>query len=88
MAGQVGIAGHLKIGDNAIIGAQSGVASDVPEQTTVMGSPAMPAGQTKRAWAVMAKLPELAARVRRLEGQVEELAADGTGRTGDPKQQP
>jgi UDP-3-O-[3-hydroxymyristoyl] glucosamine N-acyltransferase len=84
MAGQVGIAGHLKIGDNVMIGAQSGVAADVPEQTTVMGSPAMPAGQTKRAWAVMAKLPELAARVRRLEGQVEELATEGTGDAAEP----
>jgi UDP-3-O-[3-hydroxymyristoyl] glucosamine N-acyltransferase len=73
MAGQAGIAGHINIGNNVIIGAQSGVTSNVPDQTTLLGSPAMPIRQTRRVTAVYVQLPELLNRVKQLEQQVEEL---------------
>jgi len=41
MAGQVGMAGHLKIGDRAQIGGGSAVFHDIPDDTKVMGNPAM-----------------------------------------------
>ncbi len=41
--GQAGIAGHLKIGPGARIGAQAGIMRDVPAGQTVIGSPAVPA---------------------------------------------
>jgi UDP-3-O-[3-hydroxymyristoyl] glucosamine N-acyltransferase len=41
MAGQAGMAGHLKIGDRAQIGGGAGVFHDVPDDTKVMGNPAM-----------------------------------------------
>lgn len=75
MAGQVGIAGHLKIGDNVTIAAQSGIIGDVPDQTTIMGTPALPAARARRVWGVYSQLPDLLDRVRKLEGQVEELAS-------------
>jgi UDP-3-O-[3-hydroxymyristoyl] glucosamine N-acyltransferase len=75
MAGQVGVAGHLKIGDNVTIAAQSGIIGDVPEQTTVMGTPALPAARARRVWGVYSQLPDLLDRVRKLESQVEELAS-------------
>ena len=74
MAGQVGVAGHLKIGDNVTIGAQAGVAHDIPEQSTLLGSPAMPVRQARRVAAVFVQLPELNDRVKKLEQLVEELA--------------
>jgi len=73
MAGQVGVAGHLKIGDNVTVGAQAGIAGNVPDQSTLLGSPAMPISHARRVAAVFVQLPELNQRVRHLEQQVEEL---------------
>jgi UDP-3-O-[3-hydroxymyristoyl] glucosamine N-acyltransferase len=73
MAGQVGVAGHLKIGDNVTVGAQAGIAGNVPDQSTLLGSPAMPISHARRVAAVFVQLPELSQRVRHLEHQVEEL---------------
>jgi UDP-3-O-[3-hydroxymyristoyl] glucosamine N-acyltransferase len=79
LAGQVGIAGHLEIGDRVVVAAQSGVMNDVPDQTTLMGAPALPASQARRVYAVFTQLPQLLERVRRLEQQVEELSGESTG---------
>lgn len=76
MAGQVGVAGHIEIGDQATIGAQAGVTNSVPEQSVLLGSPAMPIRQARRVAAVFVQLPELQDRVKRLEHSVEELAKD------------
>ncbi len=73
IAGQVGVAGHLKIGDNVTIAAQAGVIGDVPDQTIMIGSPAMPASQARRVYAFFTQLPELAERLKQLEQKVEEL---------------
>ena len=42
IGGQAGISGHLKIGNNVKIGGGSGVVKDIPNDTTVMGYPAVP----------------------------------------------
>lgn len=42
IGGQAGISGHLKIGNNVRIGGGSGVVKNIPDNTTVMGYPAMP----------------------------------------------
>ena len=96
MAGQVGVAGHLKIGDNVTIGAQSGVVNNVPDQSTLLGSPAMPINQARRVAAIFVQLPELNERLKKLEQLVEELgtkdATDTRGidspDTGSPAAQP
>ena len=82
LGGQVGVAGHLKVGDNVTVAAQSGIIGDVPDQTTLMGTPAMPAGAARRVYAIFTQLPALADRVRKLEAQVGELATD-EGRGGE-----
>jgi len=41
IGGQGGISGHLKIGDNVKIGGGSGVISDIPDNSRVMGYPAI-----------------------------------------------
>lgn len=76
LAGQVGVAGHLTIGDGAIIGAQAGVAQDVPPGAVMLGAPAEPHMKFKRTVAAMQRLPELLARVRELEKQLADLAAN------------
>tara|TARA_B100000029_G_scaffold356201_1_gene349037 strand:+ start:544 stop:1542 length:999 start_codon:yes stop_codon:yes gene_type:complete len=42
IGGQAGISGHLKIGNNVKIGGGSGVISDIPNNSQVMGYPAVP----------------------------------------------
>ena len=42
IGGQAGISGHLKIGNNVKIGGGSGVVKDVPNNSIVMGYPAVP----------------------------------------------
>ena len=79
LAGQVGVAGHLTIGDNVVAAAQSGIIGSIPDQTAVMGFPAMPISQARRVFATLRNLPELQDRIRKLEGQVEELGSDETG---------
>lgn len=43
LAGQAGIAGHLRIGTGSRIGAKSGVMADVPPRSELAGAPAQPA---------------------------------------------
>ena len=42
IGGQAGISGHLKIGNNVKIGGASGVTRDIPDNSQVMGYPAVP----------------------------------------------
>ncbi len=42
IGGQAGIAGHLRIGNNVKIGGASGVTTDIPDNSQVMGYPAVP----------------------------------------------
>jgi UDP-3-O-[3-hydroxymyristoyl] glucosamine N-acyltransferase len=75
MAGQVGVVGHVTIGEKAIIMAQSAITKDVPPGAILLGSPAMPHKQFKRIRATMNVVPELAEKVRQLQRQIEELRA-------------
>jgi UDP-3-O-[3-hydroxymyristoyl] glucosamine N-acyltransferase len=72
-AGQVGVAGHLTIGDNVTVGGQGGVTGDVESGAILLGSPAIPYQQARRAYTALGNLPELIERVRELERQVEKL---------------
>jgi UDP-3-O-[3-hydroxymyristoyl] glucosamine N-acyltransferase len=76
LAGQVGVAGHIEVGDHVTVGAQAGVTNSVPEQSVLLGSPAMPIRQARRVAAVFVQLPELQDRVKKLEQSVEELSKD------------
>src|SRR6185437_6539868 len=69
VGGQVGVADHCKIQDGAILGAQAGIptAKIIRTGQTVWGTPARPLVKFKEQYAWVARLPELADRVRRLE---------------------
>lgn len=58
LGGQVGIAGHLRIGMAAQVGAQSGVMNDLPGGARYLGAPAKPARQTFREVAALTKLAQ------------------------------
>jgi UDP-3-O-[3-hydroxymyristoyl] glucosamine N-acyltransferase len=59
MAGQVGIADHLHIGEGTVIGAKTGVSHSFGPRERLFGIPARPVRQMKRILAVMEKLPEM-----------------------------
>jgi UDP-3-O-[3-hydroxymyristoyl] glucosamine N-acyltransferase len=75
IASQSGIAGHLKLGKAATVGAKSGVMRDIPDGGTVLGIPAQPDKQMKRQWIAMQQLPDLIKKMRELEKQIEVLTA-------------
>src|SRR5947207_3274284 len=56
VAGQSGFSGHLKIGHRVQVAAKSAVLEDVPDDTKVMGSPAMPFNEFARRQAALKKL--------------------------------
>ena len=56
MAGQSGLAGHLKVGHRAQIAGKSAVFDDVPDDTKVMGIPAIPSRDFWRREATLKRL--------------------------------
>ena len=72
-AGQVGIAGHLNIGDYAVISAQSGVTKDIPAKSLTMGFPAILQKDFAINQANLNRLPELKKRVSALETKIREI---------------
>lgn len=75
LAGQVGVAGHLVIGAGAVVGAQGGVTKSVPPGSYVTGYPATPHKEAAKQHAMVARLPELRARVADLQKRIEALEA-------------
>jgi len=73
MGGMVGVAGHLKVGDQAQIAATSGVMTDVPDKAQYGGTPAMPLTEAKRLHLHSIRLPDLFARVKKLERELDKL---------------
>jgi len=69
VGGQVGIGDHCTFEDDSIAGAQAGILTGktIRSGQVVWGTPARPLEKFKEQYAWFARLPELAARVRRLE---------------------
>src|SRR6202041_1393766 len=67
--GQVGIAPHCTLEDDAIIGAQAGIPSGktIRRGQTVWGTPARPFARFKEQYRWGPRLPELGHRLRKLE---------------------
>ena len=73
MRRQAGIADHVRVGDQVMIAARTGVVRDVGSHEVVAGFPAMPHKAWLRSTGVMAKLPELRQQIRELERRLAEL---------------
>jgi UDP-3-O-[3-hydroxymyristoyl] glucosamine N-acyltransferase len=67
IAGQAGIVGHIHIGDGAVIGGQAGVTKDVPAGQRMLGSPATPQRDQKRALMSLERLPEMRKDIHRIK---------------------
>ncbi len=73
IGGQVGISGHLNIGNRVKIAAQSGIGSDIADDSVVQGSPAFNIGEYKRSYVVYRNLPDLRKRLELLEKELDAL---------------
>jgi len=83
-AAQSGMVGHIRIGDGVQVAAQSGVTNDVPAGQQVLGSPATPLGDARRAMVLTSRLPQMRSALRNLTKEVAELKRrldlrEGTG---------
>ena len=65
--GQVGVADHIQVADDVALAARSAVLQDIDEPGEYIGTPARPAADAKKAMLLVFKLPELFARLRKLE---------------------
>jgi len=75
IGGQVGVVGHVTIGNNVTIGAQAGVINSIPDGETVLGAPAIDAGQARRAYTMLPYLPQMRQDIRTLQNQLEKIEA-------------
>ncbi|MCE5341207.1 MAG: UDP-3-O-(3-hydroxymyristoyl)glucosamine N-acyltransferase [Planctomycetaceae bacterium] len=64
---QAGIVGHIKIGNCVQIAAQAGVINSVPDESNIIGAPAIDAAKARRAYALIEDLPEMKKAIQRLE---------------------
>jgi UDP-3-O-[3-hydroxymyristoyl] glucosamine N-acyltransferase len=67
LGGQVGLVGHITVGDGAQVAAQSGILGSVEAGAVVMGTPAMPLKLYMKASALIKRLPEFFERLKKLE---------------------
>jgi UDP-3-O-[3-hydroxymyristoyl] glucosamine N-acyltransferase len=69
-------AGHLNIGDNAIIGPQAGIAKSVPSGEVVSGSAAMPHRIWLKLQRILPTLPEFKKRLAEVEKRLRQIEKD------------
>ena len=69
MGGQAGVADHVDIPSQTMVGAQSGVIGNL-KVGRYFGTPARNANKTMKEFAALAKLPDMLKRFRKLEEQL------------------
>jgi UDP-3-O-[3-hydroxymyristoyl] glucosamine N-acyltransferase len=67
IGGQVGIVGHITIGDNVKIQAQSGIGRNVKANEVLQGSPALAYGDYNKSYVHFKNLPKISHRLDELE---------------------
>jgi UDP-3-O-[3-hydroxymyristoyl] glucosamine N-acyltransferase len=74
--GQVGLGGHITIGDNANVGAQSGIISNLEPNAKVLGAPAIPVKDYFRSSVIFSKLPEMYRQISQLQKEIDALKSN------------
>jgi UDP-3-O-[3-hydroxymyristoyl] glucosamine N-acyltransferase len=72
IAGQVGVGDHIHVASDVILAARTAAIQDIQEPGEYIGIPAQPLAAGKRAMMLLAKLPDLFSRLRKLERRVGE----------------
>ena len=76
MAGQSSTVGHVKVGDDVIVGARGGISADVPSGQIVSGAPHMPHRTWLKATRCFEKLPEMRKTINKLASKIRELESE------------
>ena len=71
--GQVGLAGHINIGDKTFLGAQSGVPGNIKGDQTLIGTPPMEPKAYFKSQAIFRRLPEMYKQLAEMQKQLDEL---------------
>lgn len=69
IGGQVGFVGHIKVGNEVQIQAQSGINKNVADKSKLYGSPAMSYMDFLRSYSLFQRFPDIEERLRTLENQ-------------------
>ena len=75
LGGQNALNGHITVGSRVMAAARSAIAESIPDGRVIGGQPAMPQRQYLREQVAARRLPELVVQVRKLQEQVDRLAA-------------
>ena len=67
IGGQVGIIGHLVLGDDIQIQGQTGVISNIPNGKIIQGTPATDFKSFYKSYALFKRLPDLESRLSKIE---------------------
>jgi UDP-3-O-[3-hydroxymyristoyl] glucosamine N-acyltransferase len=67
IGGQVGIVGHITIGNNVKIQAQSGIGRNIQDNEVIQGSPALGYGDFNKSYVHFKNLPKIMKRINDLE---------------------
>jgi UDP-3-O-[3-hydroxymyristoyl] glucosamine N-acyltransferase len=73
MAGQCALSDHATIADDVTFAGRTATSKDIEEPGVYFGVPARPAQEALRAYVLQPKLPEMFARIKKLEKRLEEL---------------
>ncbi len=76
LGGQVGVADHVHIGSNVVAAGKSGISSNVPGNRFIMGNPAFKMAANVESYKAYRRLPQLVAKLEKLQKQVSKLGAD------------
>ena len=71
--GQVGLAGHIHVGDKTFLGAQSGVPGNIKGNQTLIGTPPMEPKAYFKSQAIFRKLPDMYKQLAELQKEIEQL---------------
>jgi UDP-3-O-[3-hydroxymyristoyl] glucosamine N-acyltransferase len=74
LGGHVTSAGNITLADDVIVGGNSGITSDVKEPGVYLGFPLLPIARGRRSLILLKRLPELAAEIKTLRHDVDELS--------------
>lgn len=70
IGGQVGISGHLTIGDNVRIQAQSGVGRNIKDDEILQGSPTFGYNDFSKSYVHFKNLPKIVAEIEELKKEI------------------
>ena len=85
MAGQVVVRDHVHVGARAVLGAMSGVISDIPDGECYAGIPATPLREQSFKQAALARLPDMRKQLKRIQKVVEKIESRAADETGESK---